>query len=248
MVRCLMMMLIASSALHASSFAFSSCTAGTTTISPCGGDALTPSGLFGPDYVVLSFAGASDDSIVPGLQLGSLPTIPGQMMSAVAVGAVQSSGPNPALHVVAHANASNVFYGGGPSRLGFIQFDVSVSHLHAGDSDAVLTDGTHEYGFDSEFCGFEGCQRTAIVAFDLGSEFQISTSASVEENLEPTSDPCCGGSAHGSDDAIVVFRLLEADGTTPVSFSATPEPASWELLLFGLAIGMCLMSRKRIKN
>lgn len=165
-------------------------------------------------------------------------------MSAGADAAVYSSGPSPELSAIAHAKASNVFYSGGPSRLGFIQFDVEASHLHGGISNALLTDGTHQYGYNSEFCGFEGCQQTETVPFNLGSEFQISTSADVEESLEPSPF----GDPHGSDDAIVVFRLLEADGTTPVPFSATPEPSSWGLLLFGLAIGMCLMSRRRIRN
>lgn len=79
--------------------------------------------------------------------------------------------------------------------------------------------------------------------FDLGSKFQVSTSADVDVSLEPGP---FGNTIHGSDDAIVVFRLLEADGKTPVPFSAMPEPATWGLLLFGLAAGP-LVYRKRLQ-
>lgn len=250
MIRFFLTMLIASSALHATTTTFSSCSAGTTTISPCPGGLLFPGGIIGPDYGAIAGAEASDNSSILGLgALGGLPTIPsGYVMSVGAVAAAYSSGPNPELSAIAHADASNVFYSAGPSRLGFIQFDVALSHLHGGGSDVGITDGTHLYGYDAEFCGFEGCQRTAIVPFDLGSAFQISTSAGVEENLEPTSDPCCGGSAHGYDDALIVFRLLESDGTTPVPFSITPEPASWGLLLLGMAAGACFACRKRLSG
>jgi hypothetical protein len=87
------------------------------------------------------------------------------------------------------------------------------------------------------------CGWTATVPFDLGSKFQVSTSADVDVSLEPGP---FGNTIHGSDDAIVVFRLLEADGKTPVPFSAMPEPATWGLLLFGLAAGP-LVYRKRLQ-
>ena len=248
MLRVLLATLVVSSALQASSFTFSSCTAGTTTISPCGGNVIIFNGIYGPDYEALGGTGASDSSNIFGpADLGNLPIIPSGYAMSVGAGAVaSSSGPNPELSAIAKASASNVFSSAGPSRLGLIQFDVSVSHLHGGDSNVAITDGTHQYGYDSSFCGFEGCQVTATVPFDLGSAFQISTSAGVEESLEPTSDPCCGGSAHGYDDALIVFRLLEADGTTPVPFTTTPEPATWGLLLFGFAAG-CLTYRKRLQ-
>lgn len=243
MFRFLVATLLASSALQASSFTFSSCTAGTTTVSPCGGDAFIFNGIYGPEYEVLGGTGASDNSNIFGsANLGGLPIIPsGYAMSVGAGAATSSSGPNPELSAIAQASASKVFYSAGPFRLGFIQFDVSVSHLHGGDSGVGITDGTHQYGYDSNFCGFEGCQVTATVPFYLGSGFQISTSASVEEFLDATSDPCCGGSAHGYDDALIVFRLLESDGTTPVPFTSTPEPASWGLLLIGMTLCACVL-------
>jgi hypothetical protein len=251
MFRFLLAMLFAASALQATSVAFSSCTAGTTTISPCGGDVFTPGfGIVGPDYSAVAGVSASDDSDIPGLPSLSdlfLPTIPsGSVMSVGAAAAVSSSGPSPALSATALARASNVFYSAGAPRSGFIQFDVRLDRAHGGTSNALLSDGTHQYSYDvlgsgstpSLFCDIDDCGWTATVPFDLGSEFRVSAFAGVEVSL-PTS--------HGYEDGIVVFRLLESDGTTPVPFSATPEPASWGLLLFGLA-GACFVSRKRIRG
>lgn len=248
MFRLLVATLVAAAALQASSFTFSSCTAGTTTVSPCGGDVFTFNGIYGPDYEALGGTGASDNSNIFGpADLGGLPIIPSGYEISVGAGAVaSSSGPNPKLSAIAQASASKAFYSAGSPRLGFIQFDVSLSHLHGGDSNVFISDGTHNYGYDAELCGFEGCQVTATVPFDLGSGFQVSTSAGVKEFLEPTSDPCCGGgSAHGYDDALIVFRLLESDGATPVPFSATPEPATWALLLFGLGATWLAGTKRR---
>lgn len=250
MFRFLLAMLFVSSALQATTVAFSSCTAGTTTLSPCGGDFFAPGfGIVGPDYSAVAGATASDNSdIIPGLSLSNLnlPTIPsGSVMSVGAVAAVSSSGPSPALSATALARASNVFYSAGAPRSGFIQFDVRLDRAHGGTSNALLSDGTHQYSYDvlntgstpSVFCDINDCGWTATEPFDLGSEFRISAFAGVI-----VSD----GSSHGYEDGIVVFRLLESDGTTPVPFSATPEPATWGLLLFGLFTGWW-MRRKRLQ-
>lgn len=256
MFRLLVASLVAASALQASSFTFSSCTAGATTISPCGGDALTPNGIYGPDYMSLGGTGASDNSSVIGdTVLDTLPPIPSGHVMSVGVGVeVSSLGSNPELSAVARANAGNVFYSAGSSRSGFIQFDVRVDHTHGGNSSALLSDGTHEYKYVNSgglsggstpplSCDFEGdCIWTATVPFNLGSGFQVSTSADIEALLEPNN---AGASFSGGDDALVIFRLLESDGTTLVPFSATPEPASWALLLFGLTAGWLVYRRRQ---
>ena len=257
MFRFLLAMLFVSSALQATTVAFSSCTAGTTKLNPCGGPVSAPGfGIVGPDYSAIAASSASDNSNVLGaLIFGLLPTIPsGYVMSVGAEGGVSSSGVSPALSATALARTSNVFYSAGAPRSGFIQFDVRLDRAHGGTSNALLSDGTHRYSYNilgagttpSLFCDIDGCAWTATVPFDLGSEFRISAFAGVEVSLEPNSF----GSPHGYEDGIVIFRLLESDGTTPVAFSSTPEPSSWGLLLCGLMLGACVLktdpSRSRL--
>lgn len=243
MFRLLVTTLVAASALQASSFTFSSCTAGTTTISPCGGDAITPNGIYGPDYEALGGTGASVNSNVLGdIVLGTLPPIPSGHVMSVGVGVwIESSGANPKLSVTTQADANSAFYTAGSPRSGFIQFDASLAHSHRGDSNVLISDGTHNYGYDAEFCGFEGCLVTATLPFDLGSKFHVALSADAEGLLEPNGT----GLVAGGDDALVIFRLLESDGTTPVPFSATPEPTTWALLLFGLGATWLAGTKRR---
>ena len=256
MLRFLLAMLVASSALHASSFAFSSCTAGTTTVSPCPDDFTLTSGLSGPNYFVSAFAGTSEfiaapDAIVPG-------SPGGQELSAVANAAAEEDAP-PDITLSATANASDsvTYSTNGPSRSGFIQFAVALGYLHQdapGAASALLTDGVHQYSYSGGggiygstpplHCFIEDCEYEATVPFDLGSEFQVSVSANAA--VAVSSAP--GSSRGHDDDSQVVFRLLESDGATPVPFSVTPEPSTWGLLLCGLAIGACLVPRKRLRS
>lgn len=140
----------------------------------------------------------------------------------------------------AQASALDSFVSSGAARAGFIQFNVTLGQLHGGDSMAVLSDGTHTYSYDAlgaestppfGTC-FEGCQWAATVPFDHGSEFQVNISSKDQESLaaNPLNEV-----AHGNTDAIVTFRLLEADRTTPAPFSLTPEPST--LALFFAAVG-----------
>lgn len=232
------------SLLHASTIAFSSCSAGSTTVSPCGGSILFPGGIVTPNYSSTAFAAASDNSIVPGLAMAvpPLPSFSGQSMSAIAEAEVAGAPPlTLPLAALALASASSTFYTTGPNRPGFIQFNVQLDRLHGGSSDAQFSDGVHTYSYNvlgfgstaSLFCGPESCGWTAIVPFDLGVHFDARASASDSEFATPDVH---GGGAHGNVDSMLTFRVLDANGA-PVPFFVTPEPSSWALLLLGL--GAC---------
>jgi hypothetical protein len=203
---------------------------------------------------VSAFARTSEFIAAPGDILPSSPG--GQALSAVAeTGAGEFAPPSIPLSATAHASDSVTYYTTGPSRSGLIQFSVALGYLHddvPGAANALFSDGVHQYSY-SVFggsstppfhCAIEDCEYEATVPFDLGSAFQVSVSA----NSAAAAISSSLGAIKGRDaESIVVFRLLESDGTTPVPFSATPEPATWGLLLFGLA-GAWFVSRKRNIN
>ena len=235
-------------ALHADTFTSTTCTSGTTTISPCGGSLLFPGGL--PDAVAA--ADASDTGIINGAaHHGQPPITDGWSMSTGATAVAQGS-ENLVVSATAHAKAFDTFLSNGPVRPGFIQFNVSLDQLHGGDSTVVLTDGVNTYSYEAEFGGgstpsfgrcFEGCQWMSTVPFDLGVDFQVNASSDDGEIASFSSFV-----NHGYTDAVVTFRLLEADETTPVPFSAIPEPSTWVLLLLGLSACGRLAWCSRIKH
>lgn len=245
MYRLLLLALLSVFALNADIFTSTTCTSGSTIISPCGGSYLVPGGL--PN--AMAGASASDTGVVDGaLPDGQPPITGGWTMSTGAAASVQGSATVIA-QAQAHASAFDTFLASGPSRPGFIQFNVTMGQLHGGDSTVVLTDGTNTYSYEAEFGAgstppfgtcFEGCQWASTVPFELGVPFQVTASSNDSESSLDTSTSI----AHGNTDAIVTFRLLEADGTTPVPFSVIPEPSAWALSLAGfVALGFCLRSR-----
>lgn len=225
--------------LHASTMTFSSCTAGTTTDSPCPSDVNLITGLSGPNYFVAAFAATGPGTGLPGTSV---------IAEAAAVYTGGAPPPLPALSAGAQASENDTYYTTGPTRLGFIQFDMDsgASSSHGGLGDVVLTDGVHSYGPGSGThvggCA-ESCHSIGTLPFDLGTEFQVLESASAGASLTPSSgvpDSVQGGFA------TVTFTLLEADGTTPVPFSVVPEPSSWALSVLGFGLGCVLWwSRRR---
>ena len=237
MHRLFLVTFITTFALHANTFTSTTCTSGTTTISPCGGDYVFPGGL--PN--AMAGASASDTGLAPGtLPDGQPPITGGWTMSTGAAANVQGSDTVVAT-AEAHADAFDTFLSSGPSRVGFIQFNVTLGQLHGGDSTVVLTDGVNNYSYEATFAEgstppfgrcFEGCQWASTVPFDLGVPFQVNASSNDFESSLYNAETHI---AHGNTDAVVTFRLLEANGTTPVPFSVIPEPSTWGMLFLGLA-------------
>lgn len=80
----------------------------------------------------------------------------------------------------------------------------------------------------------------SLIPVTLGSTLTLE-SLGVLSNQAGFVDGQSGGSLQVS----FQFRFLEADGTTPVALTATPEPASWALIGAGFAM---LCSRARLKK
>ena len=100
-------------ALHADTFTSTSCSFGTTTLSPCGGNYLFPEGL--PN--AMAGASASDTGVVDGAFAdGQLPIPDGWTMSTGAAASVEGTDTVVAL-AEAHASASDTFLSSGPSLL-----------------------------------------------------------------------------------------------------------------------------------
>ncbi len=247
MVRLLSLAFVGVLVLQADVTTFSSCTAGTNTVSPCGGSLNFPGGI---PNAAQAFAEASDNSIVPGIIPNLVTPITGQTLSAAAL-AVAYGSQSIDVSAIAQANARGTYATGGPARSGFIEFDVAIDHAHGGGATASFSDGTHTYSYNangggstppSGTCGVSGCEWTATVPFELGVPFQVSVAADVSES------ETAGNSfvAHGSDDATVVFELLNADRSPVPLLTNAPEPAAWTLLGLGLSIiGSAALIRNR---
>jgi hypothetical protein len=172
-------------------------------------------------------------------------------ISAYATASVTYTGspppPLPPLSASANATDTTNYYTTGPSRPGFIEFTLEAFILssHGGVGDVDITDGVHTYnagaGAPPGKCGVEGCSLyTATLPFDLGTGFQISAFAGGSASVTPSSPTL--GSAQGGQASVTSFRLFEANGTTPVPFSAVPEPSNWGLLI--ISISLCLAAAK----
>jgi hypothetical protein len=121
----------------------------------------------------------------------------------------------------AGASDSLTFATAGPVRLGLIGVVASGFGV-----DSVASVGPYHIGTDD-----------CCLPFELGSEFQVVVSAFAGAG---------GSSSHGSSSATLEFQLTDADGA-PVEFFPVviPEPATWGLLLFGLAACAVLHVRAR---
>jgi hypothetical protein len=245
MHRMLLALIAASSALYATSTATSSCTAGSTTETPCPANINLTPGISGPGYHVSAFAQASDSSIVAISFIRSPQEFEpgfGWSMSAIAEMEEQylgePNGPLPPLSATANASANIVAYTAAPAQLGSIVLSVSTGTGHdAFGAEITVTDGVHTYGLGSGApprqtgCGFDGCFYTATLPFDVGSEFEVSISANASGSIAPPY-PGLGSEAI----AELSFEVLSADGGK-VPFTLVPEPSTNALLLLGLALG-----------
>ena len=241
MRRLFLALLAASSVLQASSVAFSTCTAAGQTLSPCSSSNLLTDGIFDSNGNLLAAAYASASPSIPS-DIGG----PGSLFARVPGGQDESAQANAysvldGATAMANAAEEDTYRSAGPARAGFIQFVVQLDELHGGNASALLTDGGHTYSYSSDgsgttpaaFCNLDGCAWQNTEPFQLGSTFEISAFAKDIGVFQ----------ASGSD-AKIEFRLLEADGATPVSFSMVPEPEEGGLLALALAGFACLRRRK----
>ena len=244
MARLIFSLLFLCCTLRGTPFVFTTCSAGTTVATPC-----PLFGLTGPGYEVTAHASAFE-----GPQ--SSPAVPGgQGQSAMTQAEAEISGPVVLpLSALAQANDNVTYNSAGSQRSGFIQFQV-LDWLHHTAPRATFTDGTREYtyiggdfgsgstppgGCGSQVCcGFEDCEYVATVPFDLGAQFQVTVSAQ-----SAGSATAIGGSGQGAD-AFVIFRLLEADGTTVVPFTPVPEPKSFWIVLVATTAGAYFVRQQR---
>ena len=207
-------------ALHATTIATTSCTAGSITDTPCPGNLDLTTGLSGPNYFVSSYAQATDSP------LGNIVVIGGATASYTAVPGLSE----PPLSATDQAVVDDTDYTSGPVRMGFIHITETISSLHALPTTTwSITGGPYSYGacLPGTSSG-QGCTGSATFAFELGIPFQVMASASDSVAVSP---PETGYGA--SDQVTLTFSLFEADGTTPVAFSPIPEPSAVTLSLFG---------------
>lgn len=256
MRRFLLAMIVASSALYATSMASSSCTVAKTTVSPCPGNLNLSTGLSGPNYFVSAFAEASDSAPPPPAANITPPTLFGPLGGTMfAIGEAEATymggEPPPFPSVLAangDASANIVAHTAGPARVGLIEFSMNTATLHDDLGMSIsITDGVHSYDIGSGAppggCFFGGCRYTATLPFDLGANFRVSISADAGVSISP---PAPGGPEGAGRDALggLSFQLLEANGGK-IPFSLVPEPSSWTLLLLGFGAGTFLLLRKR---
>jgi hypothetical protein len=206
MRRLFLLIVVASSSLHATSVTFASCSLGSKTIvssSSC----LIPFG--GSDFI------AADAAVV-----GS-----GTEFIAASADAGATADPGVFWSAGGRASDTEVFGTAGPLRPGLIGI---ATEGFGGINSASLTQGRTTYTGDA--CCFP---------FELGALFSVSVSASAGAGGGPPNAQ--------SSSASVNFLVLEPDGITPVPFFsvATPEPATWGLLLFGLSACATLSARAR---
>ena len=242
MRRLLFALLASAACLHATSFAFTSCTAGTEVLSPCNSDfSLTFGGITGPDYFVRAFAQAPVTLNTSEFQ--------GSDVSTLTAAAAQAPASLP-VQATAQAGDSVTYYTSGPARPGFIQFSIELDYLHEdfyGASEILLSDGVHQYSFiggggingpiPPTHCFIEDCEYAGTLPFDLGAPFEASASSHSGSS---------GGPGGANAAAVATFTLLEANGTTPVPHFVTPEPSAWQLLMIGLAT--CGALRRSARN
>jgi hypothetical protein len=241
MARSILLLVLATSALHAASTVFSSCTAGSIAISPCSTDSNLITGLAGPDYFVAAYAAVTEFSATNLPLFGGTPDISGgHGVSAEAdAAAVALDSSAPPLSATAQASDTVAYASVGVPRSGTIEFDIGLGYLHEdapGVVGVTITDGTHTYTYTGGggifgstapiHCGIEDCEYTAALLFLLGTTFQVSIAANAA---------AAGSSSPKGRDGLaqVVFNIFDANGA-PVAFAAVPEPSMCGWL--GLAV------------
>lgn len=253
MTRWIFGLLFVASTLHAASTVFSSCTAGSITVSPCPSDQNLDTGLTGPDYFVGAYAAVTEFNATNLQNFGGTPPITGgHDLDAVANAAsVVTDTSAPPLSATAQASDTETYVSAGPVRSGIIEFDIGLGYLHediGGSATVTITDGTHTYSYiggggihgstSPVHCGTEDCEYTATVPFELGTTFQVSVA---------TGAGAGPGSSQGGHDgeAQLVFNIFDANGA-PVPFALAPEPSTWALFSLGtLSVGWFVRQRRR---
>jgi hypothetical protein len=209
--------ILASSALHATSFTSASCSLGTTGQTVTGS---TSSNCSIPAYVDGNYVG----------YVGGYGEVTGSL-SGFGIGVdagggfVQSgsSSPDVGFFGGGEATYSQTFSTTGPERPGFILANIDGF-------------GPNWNAYISQK-GTSCCASGTLSPFELGEVFQVYLTASGGAGGPLPCDPACAGGESSA--GISIFQLTEADGTTPVPFFVTPEPATWGFLLFGL--GACAL-------
>ena len=228
MLRFLLAMMT-SSALYATSVTFTSCTAGTTTLSPCPGNITLTTGLYGPNYFVSAFAATGPATGQSGF-------------SALAETTASYTGPPPPplppLSAAATASDDVVAFTTGPSRLGLIDLTMLRGPItsNGGSADVSITDGVHTY---FPVCAAVFCTYRATLPFDLGTRFQFMVSAGAGSSVTYSPSGPSGSGSGGLAD--LTFTLLEPDGKTTVPYYVVPEPSTFSLLFLVLAGGAFLL-------
>jgi len=225
--------LMTSSALYATSTTFTSCTAGTTTLSPCPGNINETTGLIGPNYFVSAFAATGPATGQPGFSA---------LAQTTASYTGQPPPPLPSLSASAHASDDEFLFTTGPSRVGLIDLTMreGPTASHGGTASVSITDGVHTY---FPVCNSVFCNYNATLPFDLGTGFHFMESADGGLSITP---PVPGGpnGAGSGGLATIFFTLFESDGKTAVPYYVTPEPSTFRLWFLVLAGGAFLLGRR----
>ena len=252
MGRVALMLLVIASTLHGASTAFSTCSDGTITLTPCSTDpTLATGGITGSNYTVNAWAGTMELATNASLFPPDVPNIiGGRQQQALADTVTTFLGPVPPLTASANASDVQTYISGGPARPGFLQLEVLLGYIHEaspGVANADLNDGTHDYFYSGGaaiigptapvLCNQEECLYSATVPFELGTTFQVSVSAnSVIIAGEPE-----GGHDGGS---TVLFGLFDANGS-PVPFSAVPEPGTGAMLAIAAGVLAAILPKSK---
>lgn len=208
-------------ALHATTTATTSCSAGSTTDTPCPGNANLTTGLSGPNYFVSSYAQATDSP------LGNIAVL-GEATASYTPG---TGLPEPPLSATDQAVVDDVYYTSGPVRPGYIQISETIYSLHGLFTTTwSITDGPYSYGGCLPgTSNANGCTGSDKVPFELGVPFEVIATASDGVAVSPPEN------GYGADDQVTLtFSLFEQDRHTSVAFFPIPEPSALALSLFGL--------------
>jgi len=225
MRRFFFVMILASSALRATSVVEATCILGTITQNVTDPTSTSCSIPFVVDGMEVGFVGG--DASISGLTVEA----DGGYASN------SSSFPDVPYGGGGTASYSQTFATAGPKRPGFIEAYSTLGF--GGIAQASLTqNGT------SLTSGGLNIGPPELIPFELGEPFQVSLLA--EDGGGGDGGPCsdCAGDTFAS---ITLVAITEADGTTGVPYFAvvTPEPATSALLLLGLVACIPLQARAR---
>jgi hypothetical protein len=240
MWRIVVLAIVTSWTLQASSVVSYTCTVGTTTATPCPETGFfLEHGLTNPPYNN-AHATAFAQVLEPTLEDMTVETGSDVFYDAC------TGCPRPPLSATAQAIVNGLDSTAGPVRSGFIEIDVGIlTHPAVTTTSWSISDGIHSYTFSVMGCpGAEGCERNATLPFELGVPFIVNAVAieSVSITASDNKGIIAGDEVHTS------FTLLEANGKTPVAVFAIPEPSTCSLFPHwnGIAagFGFCTVRRR----